>query len=45
MVLCLLAACCSDTHVKRYSDVAAARRDPLLERGWVPNVLPDTAAH
>ena len=41
--LCFLAACSPDTQVNRYADTAAARRDGLFERGWVPDVLPDTA--
>jgi hypothetical protein len=34
---------CGDTLVTRYATIQDAKKDRLFERGWVPQVLPDTA--
>jgi hypothetical protein len=39
----VLTAGCRDTLVTRYSTVQDAKKDRLFERGWVPEVLPETA--
>ena len=34
---------CGEHSVTRYSSIQDARKDRLFERGWVPEVLPETA--
>jgi hypothetical protein len=34
---------CGERVVHRYETVAEARRDGVFERGWVPDILPDSA--
>ena len=38
-----LSSACGDSTVTRYSTVQDAKNGRLFERGWVPEVLPDTA--
>jgi hypothetical protein len=37
---CTLIGACSDTFVENYDTLQAARDDRILERGWLPDVLP-----
>lgn len=41
VLLLTMAAC--EVQTTRYDTVQMAREDRLFERGWVPNVLPDSA--
>src|SRR5688572_1093358 len=34
---------CGENSVKRYATIQDAKKDRLFERGWVPDVLPETA--
>lgn len=36
-------AACRDTVEKRYADLAEARRDGAVDRGWIPDFVPDSA--
>jgi hypothetical protein len=36
-------AACGENSVKRYATIQDAKKDKLFERGWVPEVLPETA--
>lgn len=38
----VLAACGSEVE-KNYSTIAAARADQLFDKGWLPDILPDSA--
>ena len=40
IVICVLTAC--EVHTSRYDTLQAAREDQLFERGWVPDVLPES---
>jgi hypothetical protein len=41
--LALYSAGCRENSVTRYATIQDAKKDRLFDRGWVPDVLPDTA--
>jgi hypothetical protein len=43
--LSALALVSCDTVTNTYSDLAEARKDGLFERGWLPDILPPSAAN
>jgi hypothetical protein len=44
VLLMLLATGCSEASNSKYPSMAAARTDRAVERGWVPDILPDSAS-
>ena len=44
-LLPLLMAACSDLRESSYSSMAEARRVGALDRGWLPDILPDAATN
>jgi hypothetical protein len=43
MVLLLLMVACSDYKDSSYASMAEARRAGMVDRGWLPDILPDGA--
>src|SRR5688500_12185845 len=39
----LLGGCSGDVITRSYADVAAANADDLFDRGWLPDILPNSA--
>jgi hypothetical protein len=42
VLVCSLLGACSDTFVEHYDTLRAARDDRIFERGWLPDVLPES---
>lgn len=45
LFVCLFVASCYDTVTSTYPDMASARADRLFERGWLPDVLPESTTN